>query len=99
MEHRARFRRTVAAYCLAMLVLPLGADEIERWGFNQTGNQVSLERKLVTRVDPKSAVNLAWSSRLGTEAHSTPVVAGGEFLSEPITMSHGIRSIKGIVGC
>jgi outer membrane protein assembly factor BamB len=38
---------------------------------------VSRERGLPDAFDPKTGRNLKWSAKLGTETHSTPVVAGG----------------------
>ncbi|HXJ61218.1 MAG TPA: PQQ-binding-like beta-propeller repeat protein [Verrucomicrobiae bacterium] len=38
---------------------------------------VSSERGLVQDFDPKSGRNIRWSVPLGTETHSTPIVAGG----------------------
>ena len=38
---------------------------------------VSAERGLPDSFDPRSGRNVKWSVRIGTETHSTPVVAGG----------------------
>ncbi len=38
---------------------------------------VSAERGLADSFDPKTGKNIKWIARLGTESHSTPVVAGG----------------------
>ena len=38
---------------------------------------VSDERGLPEKFDPKTGENIKWSAKLGTEAHSTPIVAGG----------------------
>jgi outer membrane protein assembly factor BamB len=38
---------------------------------------VSSERGLPVSFDPKTGKNIKWSAELGTEAHSTPVIAGG----------------------
>ncbi len=38
---------------------------------------VSVERKLPESFDPKTGRNIKWTARLGTETHSTPIVAGG----------------------
>jgi outer membrane protein assembly factor BamB len=38
---------------------------------------VSSETHLADTFDPKTGKNIKWSARLGTETHSTPIVAGG----------------------
>jgi len=38
---------------------------------------VSKERRLVETFDPKTGMNVKWMADLGTETHSTPIVAGG----------------------
>ena len=38
---------------------------------------VSGERRLAESFDPKTGRNIKWTAALGTETHSTPVVAGG----------------------
>ncbi len=74
----------------------------ERWGYGQTGNQVSDETGLVTGIDPRSEVNLAWRARLGTEAHSTPIVSGGRVFigtnnNEPRDPKH--QGDRGVLMC
>ncbi len=41
---------------------------------------VSAEKGLVEKFDVKSGENIRWRAALGTEAHSSPVVAGGRVL-------------------
>jgi outer membrane protein assembly factor BamB len=38
---------------------------------------VSAERNLPATFDPKTGRNIKWSAKLGTETHSTPIIAGG----------------------
>ena len=38
---------------------------------------VSREKNLPASFDPQTGRNIKWSARLGTETHSTPVIAGG----------------------
>jgi outer membrane protein assembly factor BamB len=45
----------------------------EAWGRNMT----SAETNLAESFDPRTGRNIKWSVALGTESHSTPVVAGG----------------------
>jgi hypothetical protein len=54
----------------------LAADQ-PQWGHAWTRNQVSAETNLPATFDPATGKNVKWRARLGTEAHSTPVIAGG----------------------
>src|SRR6266849_1440659 len=53
------------------------AADQPQWGQRWSRNMVSDERGLPERFDPKTGENIKWSARLGTETHSTPIVAGG----------------------
>ena len=53
-----------------------GADQ-PQWGQAWSRNMVSDERGLPDSFDPQSGRNIQWSAELGTETHSSPVVAGG----------------------
>src|SRR5206468_7757133 len=48
-----------------------------QWGEAWSRNMISSERGLVQDFDPKSGRNIRWNVPLGTETHSTPIVAGG----------------------
>lgn len=48
-----------------------------QWGTAWERNLVSAERGLPDTFDPKAGTNVKWSARLGTETHSTPIIAGG----------------------
>ena len=65
--------------CLCALAAAGGAaaDDAPQWGHAWTRNQVSAEKGLPISFDPATGRNVRWSAPLGTEAHSTPVVAGG----------------------
>jgi outer membrane protein assembly factor BamB len=54
----------------------LAADQ-PQWGQAWSRNMVSDERGLPDSFDPASGRNIKWSSELGTETHSTPIIAGG----------------------
>lgn len=54
----------------------LAADQ-PQWGHAWTRNMVSPERGLPDGFDPDTGKNVRWSAPLGTQTHSTPVVAGG----------------------
>ncbi len=55
---------------------PRAADQ-PQWGERFSRNMVSPERDLPDSFDPKTGKNVAWSVQLGTETHSTPIIAGG----------------------
>ena len=62
---------------LGWLAFPTDAADQPQWGQAWTRNMVSRERHLPESFDVQSGRNVRWSARLGTETHSTPVVAGG----------------------
>ena len=53
------------------------AADQPQWGEAWSRNMVSKERGLPESFDPKTGKNLKWSAKLGTQTHSTPIVAGG----------------------
>ena len=69
--------------CLAVILValapsgPASAGDSPQWGEAWSRNQVSPERNLPEGFDPASGKNVRWTAALGTEAHSTPVIAGG----------------------
>jgi outer membrane protein assembly factor BamB len=56
--------------------LASAADQ-PQWGQAWSRNMVSAEQGLPESFDPQSGRNILWSAELGTETHSSPVVAGG----------------------
>jgi len=62
----------VGCWCFSTLA----ADQ-PQWGQAWSRNMVSSERDLPDSFDPKTGRNIKWSAELGTETHSTPVIAGG----------------------
>ena len=56
--------------------LPAAADQ-PQWGQAWSRNMVSEENGLPDSFDPATGRNIKWSAELGTETHSTPVIAGG----------------------
>src|SRR5438445_4857219 len=54
----------------------LAADQ-PQWGQAWSRNMISRERNLPASFDPKTGQNIKWSAELGTQTHSTPIVAGG----------------------
>lgn len=58
-------------------VFRLNAADQPQWGQAWSRNMVSAEKGLPAAFDPKTGQNVKWAAKLGTETHSTPVVAGG----------------------
>ncbi len=54
----------------------VAADQ-PQWGQVWSRNMVSNEKGLPDSFDPRTGRNIKWVARLGTETHSTPVVADG----------------------
>ena len=72
-----KFRRLFVLVFFCSGLLPaIGADQ-PQWGQAWTRNQVSEERGLPATFDVATGRNLKWVAKLGTETHSTPVVANG----------------------
>ncbi len=66
--------------CTASSILAVFAADQPQWGEAWSRNQVSGEKGLPDTFDPATGRNIKWSAKLGTETHSTPVVAGGRVL-------------------
>jgi outer membrane protein assembly factor BamB len=64
-------------FLASSLALDAGAADQPQWGQAWSRNMISTERGLPAVFDPQTGGNLRWTVRLGTESHSTPVVAGG----------------------
>ncbi|HVR35263.1 MAG TPA: PQQ-binding-like beta-propeller repeat protein [Methylomirabilota bacterium] len=74
----ARSRSVPAQGCLlALLVSQATAADQPQWGHAWTRNQVSTQTGLPESFNPATGHQVKWSARLGTEAHSTPVIANG----------------------
>lgn len=58
----------------------VGAGEQAQWGEAWSRNPVSAETGLPAEFDPDGGKNVKWMADLGSETHSTPVVAGGRVL-------------------
>ena len=53
------------------------AADQPQWGEAWSRNMVSREKGLPDSFDPKTGKNVKWSAKLGTQTHSTPIIAGG----------------------
>jgi len=69
--------RALASFGLGLVVLSAPAADQPQWGQAWSRNMVSAERGLPDSFDPATGANLKWVARLGTESHSTPIIAGG----------------------
>src|SRR5436190_15718236 len=75
------FSRRVVIVVLGLFVCAaVQAADQPQWGAAWTRNMVSAERNLPDTFDPKTGKNIRWVAELGTESHSTPVVAKGRVL-------------------
>ena len=64
---------------LPVTIVPLPADQ-PQWGEWHSRNMVSGEQGLPVQFDPETGENVKWSVPLGTQTHSSPVIAGGRVL-------------------
>src|SRR5947207_152627 len=107
---RHRFGRRLAIWSVALSWgLGLGAwsfracaADAPQWGQASSRNMVSAEKGLPDSCDPGTGRNIKWIARLGTETHSTPVVAGGRVYigtnnGEPRDPKH--RGDRGVLLC
>ena len=56
---------------------PSRASDQPQWGNAWSRNMISAEKGLPDSFDLRTGRNIRWSAQLGTETHSTPVIAGG----------------------
>jgi len=56
------------------------AEDQPQWGQRYTRNMVSDEEGLPDTFDPASGKNIKWSTSLGTESYSSPVIASGRVI-------------------
>ncbi len=62
---------------VVMLAVHAGAADQPQWGLGWSRNMVSEETGLPDSFDPQTGRNIKWVAQLGTETHSTPIVAHG----------------------
>ena len=62
---------------LLLTITTLPANDQPQWGQRWSRNMVSAERGLPDSFDPKTGRNIRWTAKLGTETHSTPIIANG----------------------
>jgi outer membrane protein assembly factor BamB len=62
---------------LLLLASTAFAADQPQWGHAWTRNMISGEKGLPDTFDPKTGQNIKWVVPLGTQTHSTPVIANG----------------------
>jgi outer membrane protein assembly factor BamB len=75
--HRNRAHFIASWFTLVVSCFPSAAADQPQWGQAWLRNMVSEERGLPDSFDPKTGKNVKWTAELGTETHSTPIVARG----------------------
>jgi len=83
-------------------VLPVLPADQPQWGQAWSRNMVSAERGLPDSFDPQTGANIKWVAKLGTETHSTPIIADGRIYigtnnEEPRDPRH--RGDRGVLMC
>jgi len=98
----ARFAVVALGLALTAAPGPARAADQPQWGQAWSRNMVSAERGLPVSFDPKTGAHLKWTARLGSETHSSPVVAGGRVYigtnnNQPRDPRH--RGDRGVLFC
>ncbi|HEX5177658.1 MAG TPA: PQQ-binding-like beta-propeller repeat protein [Chthoniobacteraceae bacterium] len=78
------------------------AADQPQWGVGWSRNMVSRERALPDSFDVNSGRHIKWSAKLGSESHSSPVIAGGHVFigtnnDEPRDARH--QGDRGVLMC
>lgn len=99
MNARFNFHGFVIFFAFAFATL---AGDQPQWGAAWHRNQVSNEKHIPASFDRETGRNIKWRTRLGTEAHSTPVIADGRVYigtnnSEPRDPKH--QGDRGVLMC
>ena len=95
-------RIALAGLCVAAGASPVLAADQPQWGQAWSRNMVSNERGLPDSFDPRTGANIKWAAKLGTETHSTPIIAGGRIYigtnnGEPRDAKH--KGDRGVFMC
>jgi outer membrane protein assembly factor BamB len=85
-----------------MCCLELHAGDQPQWGQAWSRNMISSETNLPDTFDVGTGKNVKWSARLGSQTHSTPIVAGGRVYigtnnDEPRDSKH--QGDRGVLMC
>src|SRR5262245_40868551 len=68
---------TILAGLVSEVGFPLFAGDQPQWGQAWSRNMVCEERGLADSFEPATGRNIKWVARLGSETHSSPMVANG----------------------
>ena len=71
-------RLTITCFLITGTICTAKSEDQAQWGTAWNRNMVSSEIGLPDNFDPKSGTNIRWKVPLGTEAHSSPIVAEGQ---------------------
>jgi outer membrane protein assembly factor BamB len=74
---RHLFRELSCVAALGGFAAAAYAADQPQWGQRHTRNMVSEEKGLPESFDPETGMNVRWAAKLGSQAHGTPIVAGG----------------------
>lgn len=59
------------------VIVKCAGEDSPQWGEKFTHNMVSKEKGLPSEFDPVTRKNIKWIAELGSQTHSTPVIANG----------------------
>lgn len=69
-----------SALCALVLGMSMVAVDRPQWGERWSRNMASDEKGLAESFNPATGLNIKWVARLGSETHSTPVIANRRVL-------------------
>ena len=75
-HHRHGFSLGLCLMLASVDRIALALDQ-PQWGEAWSRNMVSKERGLPDSFDPKTGRNIKWTAQLGSQTHSTPIIANG----------------------
>jgi outer membrane protein assembly factor BamB len=95
-------KRLVSLLILGFSSFLATAADQPQWGQAWSRNMVSKEKNLPDSFDPKTGKNILWSVPIGTETHSTPIIAHGRVYigtnnQQPRDPNH--KSDSGVLMC
>lgn len=92
----------LALTVLCLLSAELFADDQPQWGNKWNRNMFSFEKNLPSTFNPETGENIRWIAQLGSESHSTPIIANGRVYigtnnDEPRNPRH--KGDRGVLMC
>ena len=100
-HHRHGFSLGLCLMLASVDRIALALDQ-PQWGEAWSRNMVSKERGLPDSFDPKTGRNIKWTAQLGSQTHSTPIIANGRIYigsnnNEPRDPKH--QGYRGVFIC